>query len=265
MDQDTYEIHAVRYAHLDRRSSDNFVGGDAHDGPMALDYYVWAIVGNTQTYIVDTGFDAAVGARRNRDLLMPVEKGLEAIGISHENVSDVILTHLHYDHAGNGSLFPNARFHVQDGEMSFATGRCMCHSLISDNFEEDDIVAMVRRNFRRQLAFHDGDYELAPGITLHKFPGHSAALQVVRVKTERGYVVLASDSAHHYAHFREYRVFPALLDIPQVLAGYDELRRLATSEAHIIPGHDPDVLNHYPASAPQLVGVACRLDLTPSE
>jgi len=261
MSSDIYQIHAVRYARVDRRSSDNFLGGDPHDHPMPLDYYVWAIIGESRTFVVDTGFDAVVGARRKREILTPVQDGLAAIGIAHEHVFDVLVTHLHYDHAGNTALFPNARFHVQDGEMAFATGRCMCHTLISANFEEDDIVAMVRRNFRGQLVFHDGDTELAPGITLHRLPGHSAALQAIRVKTERGHVVLASDAAHHYAHLDSNRVFPALLNVPQVLEGYGILRRLATSPDHIIPGHDPLVMQRYRASGDKLNGICCRLDL----
>lgn len=263
MCSDCYEIHAIRYARVDRRSGDNFLGGDSHDYPMPLDYYVWAIVGGGRTIVVDTGFSADVGRRRKREMLTPVEEGLAAIGIAHDQVSDVIVTHLHYDHAGNTNLFPRAKFHVQDGEMAFATGRCMCHRLISNNFEEDDIVAMVRRNFRGQLAFHDGDIEFAPGITLHRLPGHSAALQAIRVKTARGYVVLASDAAHHYAHLDDSRVFPALIDLTQVLEGYKTLGRLATSRAHIIPGHDPLVMQLYPASRLGLEGVSCRLDLSP--
>ena len=265
MSEDIYEIHAVRYARVDRRSSDNFLGGDPHDYPMPLDYYVWAITGGGRTYVVDTGFDAVVGAKRKRQMLTPVDEGLRAIGIDHTTVEDVIITHLHYDHSGNTPLFPNARFHIQDGEMSFATGRCMCHSMIGGNYEEDDIVAMVRRNFRGQLKFHDGDSELAPGITLHKLCGHSAALQAVRVKTKRGYVVLASDAAHHYAHMEQNRAFPALHDLPQLLEGYKTLKHLATSPAHIVPGHDELVLKRYPAASAAAEGIACRLDLPPSE
>jgi glyoxylase-like metal-dependent hydrolase (beta-lactamase superfamily II) len=255
MPSDCYEIHAVRYARLDRRSSDNFLGGDPHDYSMPLDYYVWAIVGEERTFIVDTGFDAKVGARRKREMLTPVSEGLATIGIRHAEVTDVIVTHLHYDHAGNTDLFPNAKFHIQDGEMAFATGRCMCHGLIAGNFEEDDVVAMVRRNFRGQLVFHDGDTELAPGITLHKLCGHSAALQVVRVKTSHGHVVLASDAAHHYAHIEHSRAFPALLDLPQLLEGYSTLKRLATSPDHIVPGHDPLVIERYPSSRTGLEGI----------
>jgi glyoxylase-like metal-dependent hydrolase (beta-lactamase superfamily II) len=264
MSQDTYEIYAVRYGHHDRRSAENYIGGDPHDAAEPLDFYVWAIVGAGRTYVVDTGFDAAMAARRSRNLLKPVGDGLKAIGIAPDQVADVIVTHLHYDHTGNYDLFPAARYHLQDCEMAYATGRCMCHPFLRMPFEADDVIAMVRKVFAGRVTFHDGDDELAPGITLHRIGGHSRGLQSVRVKTRRGYVVLASDATHLYRHIDEGRVFPIVYSAGDVLAGYDTIKRLATSRQHIIPGHDPQVLQIYPAAGPGLDGWAARLDADPS-
>ena len=66
------EIYAVRYAHLDRTSTYNFVGGDPHDVPMPLDYFVWAIVGKRSTFILDTGFDEVMGKKRERAITKPI-------------------------------------------------------------------------------------------------------------------------------------------------------------------------------------------------
>ncbi len=67
-----FEIYAVRYGHLENRvSSENFFGGDEHDVPMPLDYFVWAIVGPNSTYILDTGFDEKMGAKRKRNVVPP--------------------------------------------------------------------------------------------------------------------------------------------------------------------------------------------------
>src|SRR5262249_31099659 len=124
---DTYEIYAVRYAHHERRASENFLGGDPHDGPMPLDYFVWAIKGGDRTLILDTGFDEAMAKRRGREFLRSPQDGLLAIGVDPAQVQDVIISHMHYDHAGNEGLFPNATFHLQDREMAFCTGHAMCH------------------------------------------------------------------------------------------------------------------------------------------
>jgi glyoxylase-like metal-dependent hydrolase (beta-lactamase superfamily II) len=264
MSDDIYEIHAVHYAHHDRPASDNYIGGDAHDVLQPLDYYVWTITGGGRTYIVDTGFDAAMAKKRQRTLVRPVASGLKAIGIAPETVEHIIVSHLHYDHTGNYDLFPRAKYHLQDTEMAYATGRCMCHAVLKMPFEEEDIIAMVRKLFAGRVAFHDGVDEIAPGITVHKIGGHSKGLQCVRVKTRRGYVVIASDTAHLYNHFEQRRVFPTTYNLAEVLEGYDQLRKLATSSAHVVPGHDPQVLKRYPAAQPGLEGWVVRLDADPA-
>ena len=128
MTDDVYELYAVRYAHHDRKATENFLGGDPHDILQPLAYFVWAIVGPGRTFVVDTGFDRAMANARGRTIVTPVEEGLETIGIRADAVKDVIVTHLHYDHCGNHDLFPNARYHLQDAEAAYATGRLMSHA-----------------------------------------------------------------------------------------------------------------------------------------
>lgn len=262
--EEDFEIYAVRYGHLDRNAAANFVGGDEHDLPMPLDYYVWAIVGGGQTFILDTGFDEAMGKRRGRTLVRPVDTGLKAIGIDPATVSDVIISHMHYDHCGNRDMFPKARYHVQDKEMAYCTGRCMCHGFIRHAFDVEDVTAMVARLYDGRVVFHDGDDEIVPGLTVHRVGGHTQGLQVVRVKTKRGFVVLGSDASHFYANFEQNRPFPVVDSIADMLAGYDRMRSLANSNEHIIPGHDPLVLTRYPAARAGLDGVV-RLDADPGK
>lgn len=265
MSDDVYEIYAIKYAHHDRRSPENFIGGDSHDVPMPLDYYVWAIIGTKRTFIFDTGFDEKAARSRKRHLIQPVAEGLHAMGIDPSTIKDVIISHLHYDHAGNDGLFPNARFHLQDCEMAYATGRCMCHAMMRVPFDVGDVTAMVRRVFQDRVVFHDGTGEIAPGITVHLIGGHSKGLQAVRVKTRRGWVMLASDAAHFYAHFEQRRVFPVLHSVADVLEGYDKVEALASSRRHVIPGHDPLVLDIYPPARPNMEGWAARLDADPKD
>ncbi|KEQ53818.1 N-acyl homoserine lactonase family protein [Sphingobium chlorophenolicum] len=260
--EDCYQVYAVQYGHHDRTASANFVGGDPHDRPMPLDYFVWAIVGDHGTYVLDTGFDAAMGLKRNRQLVRPVNEGLRTIGIDAATVSDVIISHMHFDHAGNHAMFPQARYHVQDAEMAYCTGRCMCHEPLRHAYEPGDVQAMIGRLFDGRLQFHDGDSELAPGLTLHRVGGHTRGLQVVRVKTRRGWVVLGSDAAHLYANFEQARPFPSFDSMTDMLFGFDRMRELASSESHIIPGHDPLVLSRYPLARGDVAGVV-RLDVEP--
>jgi len=266
MGDDEYEVFAVRYAHVDRRSSENFLGGDVPDVAMPMDYFVWVLRGRGRTVVVDTGFDQALAAKRGRQLLHPVDEGLAAIGLDHAEVADIVITHMHYDHCGNTHLFPNARFHVQDLEMRYATGRLMRHAAVAAGYEPADVATMVRRVFENRVVFHDEqESTLFPGISLHRMGGHTMGLQAVRVNTRRGHVLLISDGAHFYANFAQRRAFPVLYDLPELLESYLRAEQLASSPAHIIPGHDPQVWQRYPAPDDRLNGWVARLDVEPSD
>ena len=260
---DEYEIYAIHYGHHDRKAHENFLSGDPHDeGNMPLDYFVWAIVGGERTFVLDTGFGADMAAKRKRQIVRPVAAGLKAIGIDPATVRDVIISHMHYDHAGNIPAFPNARFHIQDMEMEYVTGRSMCDHGTRAFFEAGDVAQMVHRLFEGRVEFHEGESELAPGITLHHVGGHTKGLQVTRVKTRRGYVVLASDAAHLYANMAREDPFPIFYDKNDYIEAFTTIRKLATSDAHIIPGHDPLVLSRYPAAGKDHAGIV-RLDADP--
>jgi glyoxylase-like metal-dependent hydrolase (beta-lactamase superfamily II) len=239
-------IYAIRYAHLERTSEHNFLGGDDHRSPMPLDYFVWLIRSAAGDILVDTGFDQSAATRRGRQLVRPVADGLQAIGVDPLDIQDVIITHMHYDHAGNLALFPNARFHLQDAEMAYCTGRAMTHPHLSAPFDAEDVVAMVRRVYAGRVVFHTGVVTFAPGITLHPMPGHTPGLQAVRVETARGPVVLASDTAHFWANLSRSVPFPIVADVPAYLDSLRRLSTLAPSMDHIIPGHDPAVLSRFP-------------------
>lgn len=255
-----YEIYAVKYARHERRAAENFIGGDPHDGPMPLDYFVWLVRGGGRELVVDTGFSAAVAAKRGREHLRCPTEGLRLLGVEAAAVRDVVITHLHYDHVGNFELFPGAMLHLQDLEMRYATGRYMGHGCFRGAFDVEDVVGMVRRVYEDRVRFHDGDAELMPGVSLHLVGGHTMGLQVVRVATRRGAVVLASDASHFYANMEQVRPFPIVWSVGAMVDGYRRLRELAESPAHIIPGHDPLVMQRYPAASSELEGIAVRLD-----
>src|SRR5258707_9213415 len=97
-----YEVYAMRYAtHDERQRYENFIISDLHDGPMPLDFFVWLILGKDKAYLVDTGFSAETAAERKRTFLRCPIRSWANADISIPQISDVILTHLHYDHAGN--------------------------------------------------------------------------------------------------------------------------------------------------------------------
>ena len=260
-----YEVHAIRYATVERKTSENFIGGDAHEQGGRMDYFVWLARNSSHTYVIDTGFNKAAAARRQREFLRSPVEGLELLGVDAAKVEDVVITHLHYDHVGNFDQFPNARFHIQDREMAYATGRYMAVEHFRQAYEVDEVVAMVRNAYAGRVAFHNGDATLAPGLSLHHIGGHTDGIQAVRVWTKLGWLVLASDASHYYANMNELRPFPIVANVKDMVDGWRRLRELAAAPRHVIPGHDPLVMKRYPASGPGLEGVAVRLDVEPKD
>src|SRR6266446_2369457 len=137
-----YELYAIRYAERDARRSDHFIGGDPHDGPMPMDYFVWAAIGPERSFVIDTGFTAEVAAARGRRHLRCPAESLALIGLDHNSVADVILTHMHYDHVGTFHRFPRAQFHLQEVELHYTTGRYMRYPFLARSFEVADVVGI---------------------------------------------------------------------------------------------------------------------------
>ncbi|MDP6389472.1 MAG: N-acyl homoserine lactonase family protein [Alphaproteobacteria bacterium] len=263
-----YEVYAIKYASREQARSAHFIFDDPHDGPLAMDYYVWAIVGAGGTggagrrIVVDLGYDRRF-ARQSRHLLRTPAEGLQLLGVDPLAVDDVIVTHLHYDHCGSLPDFAKSRIHIQDREMVFATGRFLKWKAFRYGNFVEYTVDFVRAIYDQRVDFVDGDAELAPGVSVHHLGGHTDGLQMVRVWTRRGWLVLASDAAHLYANMEIPNPYPAVFHVGDMLDGFNTLYRLADAPENVIPGHDPLVMQRYPAPSAELEGIVARLDADP--
>ena len=243
----TWEVHAIKYADRNARTrADSFIFDDNHDAPHAMDYFMWLLRNEDEVILVDTGYDDVEATNRDRPIRLDPAEALAPFGLSAADITTVIVTHLHYDHAGGLHLFPNATLHMQAAEMAFATGPCMCHDTLRMPFTADHICEAVKRLFSGRVVFHDGDGQVTDGVTVHCIGGHSRGLQCVRVLTDAGWLVLASDAAHYYENFEARKPFPIGVDLQNMLDGFDTLYRLASDPKLIIPGHDPLVRELFP-------------------
>ncbi len=267
---ETFEVFALKYAERMGTRAQIFAGGDPHDGPMAMDYFVWALRSDERTIVIDTGFGREEGEGRGRTFLRSPAEALALIGIDAAAVEDVVITHLHYDHAGTLEAFPAARFHLQDAELAFATGRAMTHGALRHSFRLEDVLAMVRNVYGERVHFHRGDVDgreagLGGGVSLHLVPGHTPGQMSVGVDTARGRVVVASDAAHYYENFLDGRAFATHESMSDILDGHRRIRVLADSDDHVVPGPDPLVLARYPAPSKDLEGIVAALHHHPND
>ncbi len=258
---ETYEVLAVKYAELhERYRRDNFILDDDHAARMPIDFFVWIIRNDNRTIVVDCGFDHREAQNRGRAITAMPREVLSGAGVDVETVETLIVSHLHFDHAGTLYDFPKAQFHLQDAEMAYATGRCMCDDALKRPFTADHVCEMVKNVYSGRVTFHNGDGSVAPGITVHHTPGHSKGMQSVRVMTESGPLVLAVDAAHFYENFEKRKLFPLLHSAEEMLTSFDKLEALAGNKRNVVPGHDPLVLQRYPAWKPETAGLIHRLD-----
>ncbi|MEM9782225.1 MAG: N-acyl homoserine lactonase family protein [Pseudomonadota bacterium] len=260
-----WEVYALKYATRagGRVRADSFLFDD-HASPHTIDYYLWVLQSGGRTIVVDTGYDTAEGARRDRPIIRDPVICLQDFGVGAETVDTVIVTHLHYDHAGALTRFPAARFHLQAAEMAFATGPCMCSPALNHPFTAEHVCDMVRHVFSGRVVFHDGDGSVAPGVEVAAIGGHSRGLQAVRVLTARGWLVLASDASHFYENWVAEKLFPIVVDAEAMVHGFRRLPRLAGDATLVVPGHDPLVRDYFPRVAGDPDGAAVhRLDVAP--
>lgn len=244
-----HRVYAIRYGRHARTASQNFINPPENPArSMPMEYFIWAIVSpDGKATVVDTGFSAASGQRRGREMLRDPVDGLATLGIRADAVDNVVITHLHYDHAGNTAAFPRAKFWLQERELTFTTGRSMCRDFFRLAYEPEHVQAMVASLFNGRLSLVDGDMDLEPGVSLHWVGGHTAGLQVVRVVTESGPIVLASDLFHYYENFEVQSPFPIVYRPDEMLDGFVRVRSLVTDLRALIPGHDPLIMDRFEA------------------
>ena len=247
----TYEVFALRFGiQAGRLARENFLFADdpcATGAPAGFDFYTWIIRNEDRVIAVDTGFRADTGLRRGRTQLHDPLEALADLEVNHADVSDLIVTHLHWDHAGHLDAFPGATVHLQEDELAFCSGRAMRHAAPRRPFEADDVNTAINLLYEERLKLHRDRVEIAPGVEAHPAPGHTPGLQVVRVHTRRGWVVLASDSSHLWANIRRRAPFPILDHLASMVDAYETVESLADGPDHIIPGHDPQVATRFPA------------------
>lgn len=257
--RETYEVFALRYASMTRVASENFIGGDPHETASRLDFFLWLARSEARTVVIDCGFDARSAKKRGRPLERTPAEALALMGVDAAAVETLIITHLHFDHAGGLSAFPAAMIHLQDREMAFAAGRHMTTPVLQKPYELEDVVDMLRRVYAGRVTFHDGDADLFPGLSVHRIGGHSDGIMCVRLWTAKGWLVLASDAAHFYENMEAGRPMPIVYNIGDMVEGWRRLKELASAPELVVPGHDPLVLDRFPPARPDLAGVVARL------
>lgn len=255
-----HEVLAVRYGYSQTTRGDCFYRYASYgepDGEIAMDFYFWVIRDGSKTYLVDTGASqAAIAKRPGRTRIRGARAALEALTIDPESVTDVILTHLHYDHTGHLCEFPDARLHLQQAEFEFWTGPHARQPPQLSLQEPGDIRHVARRLEQRQGSLVDGDAEVLPGVRMLRVGGHTPGQSIVVVENQQT-IILASDAVHYYGELDLDRPYGIFFDLGEMYAGYAKIRELESREhAVVVAGHDPLVTERFPTVLAEQDGLA---------
>jgi glyoxylase-like metal-dependent hydrolase (beta-lactamase superfamily II) len=239
-----WDVFAVRYGTRLTTRGDVYVGADRPDAPLRMDYFFWVLRGEGGTVLVDTGFDAAVGERRGRTTVIDPLAALHELGVTPDDVHEIVLTHLHYDHTGNVRRFPGAKVVVQGRDLAFWSG-LPADSEHGGHIERADLEEI---DAREESSVLDGHALIASGVAAVLVGGHSPGQTALIVNGRERPVLLASDAVHYYEELERRLPFAIFTDLDEMAAGYDLLEQLvARSGAVLVPGHDPEVCDRFRA------------------
>src|SRR3984957_13147138 len=252
-----YEVFAVRYATTPAFPVAGLVAGADPALKLDIAMMIWLVRGNGHNILVDSGFyhDRFFKDWHAKDFTKPSDT-LQRLGLKPEDITDVIITHMHWDHADGMDLFPNARIWIQKDELQYYAGEAWQTNDATGGIDADDVPPLVKLNIQGRGGLVNGDaQEILPGITCYTGGRHTYASQYVGVSTKAGTVVLASDNMYLYENLEKHVPIAATLDAASNLRAQDRLRHLAASPGLIIPGHDPAVMAKFPRVASGVVKI----------
>src|SRR5215510_1469964 len=246
----TYEVYAISYAIIPDFPVASLVAGADRTRKLDIQMMVWLLKGsNGANILVDSGFyrDKFFKQWRVKDYVRPSE-AIAKVGLKPDDISDLIITHMHWDHADGMDLFPKARVWIQQDEYAYYTGEAWQPGGSHGGVDAEDVLALVSLNTQGRLRLVKGDdQEAIDGIRVYTGGRHTYASQYVTVNTRSGTAVIASDNLYLYENLDKHAAIAQTWDAASNLKAQERMKQLASNPRLIIPGHDPAVFTRFPA------------------
>jgi glyoxylase-like metal-dependent hydrolase (beta-lactamase superfamily II) len=244
-----YEVYAIRYATISDFPVAGLVPGADPSRKLDIAMMVWLVKGEGRNILVDAGFYREQFFKQwksIKDFQKPSE-ALARVGLKPEDITDVIITHMHWDHADGMDLFTKAKIWIQKDEYAYYTGDAWHGTKTHGGIDPDDVLAIVKLNMDGRVQMVNGDQEILPGVNCYIGGKHTFQSQYVSVSTAQGKVVLASDNMYLYENLERHVPIAATLDPDSNLRAQERMKQIASDSRLIIPGHDPAVFTKFPA------------------
>src|SRR5437762_3355038 len=244
-----YEVYALSYGVYPNFPVSGLIAGADKNRKVDLQMMIWLIKGpGGRNILVDTGcyHDKFVKTLGIKSFIKPSET-IAKLGLKPEDITDVIITHMHWDHADGMDLFPNAKIWIQKDEYTYYTGPAWQPGGKAGGIDQDDVLTLVKLNMAHKVNLVDGDgREIIPGITVYTGGRHTFASQFVGVRTAGGTIVIASDNMYLYENLQKHAPIAQTFDADSNLKAQDRMKQIASRPDLIVPGHDPEVFIKFP-------------------
>jgi glyoxylase-like metal-dependent hydrolase (beta-lactamase superfamily II) len=237
----SYSIQAIRIADSPGDSVGEMVIGGPKDEKIDTMYAVWLIRGGGHNILFDSGFHRERWFKlwTIKDFLRP-DEAVKLAGVKPEEITDIVVSHAHWDHMGGIDLFPKATVWIQKEEFRYYTGDAWQAGGQHGGIDPDDIQELVKLNTDGRVRLIDGDnVEILSGIRAYTGGRHTFASQYLLVEGNPRFV-LASDNACLYRSLIEHKpsaTFSAA-DYAASIAAQKRMVELAGSVDRVVPGHD---------------------------
>ena len=258
-ESDKYEVYAVRFATIANFPVASLVAGADRARRMDIAMTIWVLKGNDgRIAVVDSGFhrDQYFNQYTVKDYIKPSD-AIAPLGITADRVTDLVISHMHWDHAGGIDLFPSARIWIQKDEYDYYTSDAWQSQRTHGGIDPEDVLEIVQRNTQGKVSFVRGDDETSiSGVTFGIGGKHTWASQFVTATTPKGAtVVLASDNMYLYENLDTHKPISQTLDAASNLRTQDRMRSIASDVRLLIPGHDPAVFDRFPKVSERIVRI----------
>lgn len=257
----TYEIYALKYFGIHSVPVSELALGAPKKDTMNMYFMYWLVKGNGKNILVDAGFlnDLDIFKVLKTTFYIRPDSVLLELNIKSDEITDVILTHPHWDHVDGISLFPKAHIWIQKEDYNYFVGEAWQKDGRHNGFYKRDVDTMVSLNLAGKLTLVDGDdKEILPGIKVYTGSRHTYNSQFVQVETGGDKVILASDNIWIYYNLEQLKSSPypnGTFDTTAYVKSMQRMKTLASNIKYIIPGHDPAIFSRFPMVKPDIVKI----------
>jgi glyoxylase-like metal-dependent hydrolase (beta-lactamase superfamily II) len=242
-----FEVYAILYATSPGFHVSSLVVGADPARTMDVPFMFWVLKGaGGRNVLVDAGsYRGPDFEKWKLNNFIKPSIAIGKVGLEPDQITDIIITHIHWDHMGGVDLFPKARLWIQRDEYNHyvdVQGKPRFSAIGSDDAA---LLMNLRKSGRLRLVEGDSR-EIIPGITVYTGGKHTYASQYVGVKTAAGTVVVASDNIYMYENLEKHLPLGLTEDRDADLRAQERMLTIASSPRLILPGHDPAVFERFP-------------------